>query len=228
MDEKKNFSVLYVEDEIKIREKYTQYLKRFVTTVYVAENGEEAYQIYQEKRPDILIADINIPELNGLELAAKIRKYDHNTKIIMLTAYSDVEYLLAATDLKLTKYLIKPVNREDLKNALNLAINELFSFSILSNNIIYLKDNCHWNPKDMDLYIDDKIVSLTKNEKLLTNLLISKLNTTFKYEEIISQLWPYDYNDKFPALKTLVKELRRKLPADYLENIRSIGYKFKL
>lgn len=228
MDETKNFSVLYVEDEIKIREKYSQYLTRFISTVYVAQDGEEAYQVYQAKRPNILIADINLPKLSGLELAAKIREYDHNTKIIMLTAHSDVEYLLEATDLKLTKYLIKPVSREDLKSALTLAIDELFCFTVLSNNIIYLKDNCHWNPKDMDLYIDDKVVPLTKNEKLLTNLLISKLNITFKYEEIISTLWPYEYNDKFPALKTLVKELRRKLPANYLENIRSIGYKFKL
>ena len=225
MNEKKKFSVLYAEDEQPIREKYSQFLKRFCTNVYEAKDGEEAFKIYKEKRPDIMIVDINMPKMNGLDLVAKIRENDHTTKVIMLTAHSDTEYLLNATNLKLTKYLIKPVNREDLTNALNLAIDELAKFEIYSKNITYLKNNLYWDNSAQELYSNDEMISLTKNEKLLTATLLSKLDTSFSYDEIIYKLWPNDFNDKLPALKTLVKGLRKKLPDGILENIRSMGYK---
>jgi len=227
MIKKKNFSVLYVEDELDIRNKYSQYLNRFVTTVYVAQDGKEAYEIYKDKQPDILMADINLPKLNGLDLASKIREKDLNIKIIMLTAHSDIDYLLQATDLKLTKYLIKPVNREDLKNALNLAIDEHLKYKVLSKNIIHLDDNSYWDIENMELFIDSIPVTLTRNEKLLTNFLISNSNGICSYDEIIYEIWPSDF-DKLPALKTLVKALRRKLPEECLENIRSTGYRIKL
>ena len=227
MDEKKKFSVLYAEDEAPIREKYSQFLKRFCTDVYEAGDGEEAYKIYKEKRPDIMLVDINMPKLNGLDLVAKIREDDHNTKVIMLTAHSDTEYLLNATNLKLTRYLIKPVNREDLTAALNLAIEELNKFNIYSKNIIYLKDNLHWESSTKELFSNNNLLSLTKNETLLIEILISKLDRSFSYEDIIYELWPDDFNDKLPALKTLVKGLRKKLPEDLLENIRSVGYRLK-
>jgi len=228
MDEKKQFSVLYAEDEAPIREKYSQFLKRFCTDVYEAEDGEEAYQIYKQKRPDIMLVDINMPKLNGLDLVAKIREDDHNTKVIMLTAHSDTEYLLNATNLKLTRYLIKPVNREDLTAALNLAIEELNKFNVYSKSIIYLKENLHWDNTSKELYINNALLPLTKNETRLIEILISKIDRSFSYDDITYKLWPNDFGDKLPALKTLVKSLRKKLPEDLLENIRSVGYKLKL
>ncbi len=228
MSIKQDISVLYVEDEDQIRKKYVQYLKRFCSDIYEASDGEEAYEIYKEKRPNIILADINLPKLSGLNLVAKIRENDHNTKVIMLTAHSNVEYLMKATNLKLTSYLLKPVSRTDLKNALQSAIDELKNFQIFSKKLIYLKENCHWNPEAMELYMDNKLISLTKNEKLLTNLLTAQLNVTALYDDIIYDIWPDDFNDKFPALKTLVKGLRKKLPEESLENVRSIGYKIKL
>ena len=227
MDGKKKFSVLYAEDEAPIREKYSQFLRRFCTDVYEAGDGEEAYRIYKEKRPDIMLVDINMPKLNGLDLVAKIRENDHSTKVIMLTAHSDTEYLLNATNLKLTRYLIKPVNREDLSNALNLAIDELNKFNIYSKSIIYLKDNLHWDSASRELFSENNLLPLTKNETLLIEILISKLDRSFSYDDIIYELWPDEFNDKLPALKTLVKGLRKKLPEDLLENSRSVGYRLK-
>ncbi len=227
MNDRKKISVLYAEDETDIREKYSQFLKRFCTDVYEAKDGEEALEIYKEKRPDIILVDISMPKINGLDLVAKIRENDHKTKVIMLTAHSDTEYLLNATNLKLTRYLIKPVNREDLTSALNLAIDELNKFDVYFKSIIYLKDNLHWDSSSRELFSNNYLISLTKNETLLVEILISKLDKSFSYDEIIYELWPDEFSDKLPALKTLVKGLRKKLPEDLLENIRSVGYKLK-
>ena len=119
------FSILFVEDEKAIRDNYTQYLRMFFNEVYEADDGEKAYQLYNEKKPDIIILDLNIPKLNGLEILKKIRENDSTTKVIIITAHTDKKLLLEATTLQLTKYLVKPVNRKALKEALDLCINKL-------------------------------------------------------------------------------------------------------
>lgn len=119
------YKVLFVEDEKATRENYTMYLKMLFTEVYEAADGEKAYEIYKDKKPDIMIIDINIPKLNGLDLLRKIRETDYNTEAIMLTAHTDKSFLLDANSLKITKYLVKPINRKDLNETLNLTISKL-------------------------------------------------------------------------------------------------------
>ena len=112
------YKILFVEDDQVIRENYVTYLKMFFSEVFEAEDGEKAYELYKLKKPDIMIIDINIPKLNGLDLLERIRENDYSTKAIMLTAHSDKSFLLKAVGLKLTRYLVKPVSRKDLKEAL--------------------------------------------------------------------------------------------------------------
>ena len=119
------YKILFIEDEQATRDNYIKYLKMFFREVYEADDGEKAYQIYKEKKPDIMIMDINIPKLNGLEILKKIRENDYTTKVVIITAHTDKKLLVEATALQLTKYLIKPVNRMALKEALELCIKEL-------------------------------------------------------------------------------------------------------
>lgn len=220
------YSVLFIEDEVAIRENYVRFLKTKYKEVYEAEDGEEAYKIYKEKKPQILIVDINIPKLNGIELLKRIRKTDQTTRVIILTAHADVHYLLSATELNLTKYLLKPVSRGDLKSALALAVESLKTFSVTSNKLIHLKENYLWNHETGELLCKDMIVSLTKTEKKLFTLLVSRIDYVFSYDEIIENLWG-DYGDfsKVDSLKTLIKNLRKKLPKESVENVFGIGYK---
>lgn len=119
------YKVLFIEDEKATRENYTMYLKMLFTEVYEAADGEKAYEIYKDKKPDIMIIDINIPKLNGLDLLRKIRQKDNDTKVIMLTAHTDKSLLFDAISLNISKYLVKPISRKDLKETLGLIIDEL-------------------------------------------------------------------------------------------------------
>jgi len=138
-----NYTILLVEDEIEIRHNFVLYLKHFFKAVYEASNGNEAYSIYKDKKPDIMIIDINLPSMNGLELLSKIRQNDHTTRALMLTAHAHSEYLMKATELKLTKYLLKPISRAELKEALELTIGELQRFTTISNEITHFKECCY-------------------------------------------------------------------------------------
>ncbi|MBU0632923.1 response regulator transcription factor [bacterium] len=221
----KEYSLLFVEDEKAIRENYVNYLQRHFNNVYEAKDGEEAYKIYKDKKPRILIIDINIPKLTGIELVKKIRENDHSAKIIMLTAQSDLKTLLKAAELKLTKYLVKPVSRSELKDALGVVSDELSKFDILVKKVLKLNDTLHWNFDTSELFGDNVKIILTKKEIEVLELFFSNINKTYSYDEIILHVWPDSFEDKTDALKTIIKNLRKKLPKDIIKNVFGVGYK---
>ena len=221
------YDILFIEDEKAIRDNYVEFLKRYFRNVYEAEDGEEAYKIYRDKKPDILIVDINIPKLNGIDLLKKIREQDHRTKAIILTAHSDTTYLLDAVGLKLTKYLVKPVTRAQLRDALNLVFEELKQYDVLPKQILVLKDGFTWNYETKELFNHEEII-LTDKEKILLGLLLSNINLTYTYQNIIDELWQTFDDDKIASLKTIIKNLRKKLPKDMIKNVFGVGYKINI
>lgn len=224
----KEYDILFVEDEKAIRANYVKYLQRYFKNVYEAEDGERAYEIYKAKKPHIMIIDINLPNLNGIDLLKKIREKDHSTKVLMLTSHTDTGYLLDAASLQLTKYLVKPISREDLKNALNLVEEELSKFTITEKKRLTLKDNFSWDYDSNELYDDNYLVLLTNKERKILTILFSDINRTFTYDDIIIDVW-YDLDeDKVAALKTIIKNIRKKVPENTIKNVFGEGYKIEI
>ena len=219
------YKILFVEDDQVIRENYVTYLKMFFSEVFEAEDGEKAYELYKLKKPDIMIIDINIPKLNGLDLLERIRENDYSTKAIMLTAHSDKSFLLKAVGLKLTRYLVKPVSRKDLKEALKLTIDEVLKFNVITVQKIDLPDDYSWDFQLKELKYHNVIVELTNKEKIFLELLFSHKNRVFTYDEISDYVWGYDDSIPLNGLKNIVKRLRKKLPEDTILNIFNDGYK---
>ncbi len=227
MDDKYAYSVLFIEDEVELRKNYVMYLEMLFESVYEAGDGEEAYQIYKEKKPDILIVDINIPKLNGLDLLEKIRENDPVVKAIVLTAHKDTDFLLQATSLKLTDYLVKPITRRALQSSLDKVLEELNSFTMFPIKTKVLSDGYMWNYTSEELICNGKIVSLTNKEKVTFNLFMNNLNHTLSIENIIYHVWDEYMEGHEDSLKTILKRLRRKLPKEMIKNIHGIGYKIQ-
>ena len=221
------YKILFVEDEKVTRENYVMYLKMCFQEVYEADDGEKAYELYTKIKPDIMIIDINIPKLNGLELLKKIRQKDQITKAIMLTAHTDKIFLMDAIALKLTQYLVKPVDRKTLQEALITTIQELTNYETISLKKIDLKNNFYWNIETMELSQFNVLVELTTNEKKFLSLLLSKKNKTFTYDEIFEYFWEEE-NFNINSLKNMVKRLRKKLPENLIVNQFNEGYKINL
>ena len=219
------YKILVVEDEEAIRKNYIIFLKMFFKEVYEADDGEKAYNLYKSEKPDIMIVDINIPKLNGLELIKKIRERDFTTKIIILTAHSDKYFLFEAIELKLIKYLVKPVSRKDLNEALDLAINEISQYTILNIKNIQLTDEYSWNTELKELKFHNKIIDLTNKERNFLSLLLSHKNRAFNYNEIFEYVWTNEELISLNSLKNLVKRLRKKLPENMISNVFNEGYK---
>ncbi len=225
MQEVYPYKILFVEDEEATRKNYVTYLKMLFSEVYEASDGEKAYQLYKEKKPDILILDVNIPKLNGLELLEKIRENDYTTKAIMFTAHSDKNFLLQAVSLQLTRYLVKPVSRKDLKEALDFSIKELLKYNITPIQKIDLRENYSWNMELKELKHHNNIIELTTKERTLLELFFSHKNRVFSYDEIFEYVWRYNEQISLNSLKNMIKRLRKKLPDNTIVNVFNEGYK---
>jgi DNA-binding response OmpR family regulator len=224
-------SLLYIEDDKDIQMIYLNLIKEQVDEVYVAYDGESGYKLYLEKKPDIILLDINMPKLDGLSLAKKIREIDSDVKIIITTAYSEQEKLLQAIELYLVKYILKPIDPTLLIEAIDKAKNELLSLKVLQESpekIYYLDQVTLWNFETEKLYKHDVEVKLTKNERRLLKLLSSQENKIFTFFEIFDHISYDDFDKEYDAnqVRALVKLLRKKIPKEAVLNVYGEGYRF--
>jgi len=220
----KNYTILYVEDDEDVRKIAVEYLSRLCKKVYEAENGKEALSVWRDEGPDIIITDISMPKMNGIDMARYIRAEDQKTPIIVATAYTDQEYLLKAVELQLVKYIVKPITKDKLMGALELSIKRMEDKSKFS---LPLSQTCSYNAFSKEIFDDGKPIKLTKNELLFLDLLAFNTSRVVTYEEIESQIWPYEGMSS-DAIRSLVRALRKKLPDDALDNVSGIGYKLKV
>jgi len=224
MDKFKEFTVLYIEDDEGVRTVNSRFLSRMFNELYEAKDGQEGYELYKKYHPDIILTDINMPKLDGISLAKKIRKEDKNTKIIISTAYSDKEYLLEAIELNLEKYIIKPLNSRNLLPALTKAVEGLEEEKNIKIN---LDENFYFDNKTSLFYLDDKVIDMTKKELLFLKLLVLNQNRVVSYEEIERFVWGDEYMS-LNSLRTTIGFLRKKIPFNCIKNISNMGYKLKL
>jgi len=128
----KKVSVLYVEDEEGIREIFSHILKKFVKKLYIACDGKDGLKKFEKFKPDIIITDIQMPKMTGIEMIEKIRKIDESIPIIITTAFNETEYLLKAIKLKVDGFFLKPI--EDMPKYIKILEEK-------ATNIIAKKEN---------------------------------------------------------------------------------------
>lgn len=116
--ERLNVSILYVEDEENIRQVLAKILLRKFKEVVTASNGLEGLERYMENKPDIVITDIRMPEMSGIEMSRRIRAIDPDALIVITTAFTDVEHFLDAINLGINRFILKPIDAEKLEESI--------------------------------------------------------------------------------------------------------------
>lgn len=223
IDKIRDISILVVEDEAELREYIVEYLEIFFNRVYSAEDGKVALDIYNQKQPNIILTDINMPNLDGLSLVSKIRENDKETKIIIMSAHSEQEKLLEAIKLHLETYLIKPIKTDILKKTVMDSVELIRKM----DRQIHLSESMHWDKNSDMLLFNHKEIKLVKRECGILKLLLSKPNHIFSPQEIFEYLWQKEKKKEFSnsAITSVMKRLRIKLPEDVIVNIYGAGYK---
>ena len=217
----KSSSVLLIEDDGRVREKFNRLLSVYVNKVYEASNGETAFDIYNKNKPCFIITDIEMPDINGLDFIETLRKKNDKVPIIITSAHSNKEYLLFSIKLQLIDYLIKPIVQDKLFQALEEAAKIIKKTTLL--NVIKISDEIIYNPINKTVNVFNTLVRLTVSEnKLLELLLLNRGNVVTK-EMVEEKIYIFkEMSDT--ALKNIIYKLRKKLVKDVIKSVDKLGY----
>ena len=176
----KELSVLLVEDEAKIRDLLAGVMEKVFKKVITAQNGEEGLKKFKKFNPNIVITDILMPIRDGLEMSKDIRAISPETPIVVLSAFNDKDKLMQAIEIGINKYLLKPIDMDELI----YAIETLAKAKIDSSNLIEIGKNYTFSPTKKVLIKNGVEIPLTKKELAFISLLINRLGTLVLHSDI--------------------------------------------
>jgi len=223
MEEISRYSILYAEDNLEVQKEVVEYLSKYFKKVYVVTDGKEALEIYKEEKIDSLLLDIDIPIIDGLEVAKEVRALNRTIPIVILTAFTDKDKLLVATELHLCKYLVKPLHIMKFRQ---MTQKLLFEIALSKQSIIELGENFIWNKENRTLYCNHVPSILTQKEQSLLELLMEKRNQCVSFTDIMAKLWEDNFEQEISieSVKLQICFLRKKLPNNRIKNIYGRGY----
>jgi len=219
-DKLKNLKVLLVEDEVKLAHLLKQAIGEYFGSFYVENNGKDGLSRFMSISPDLVITDIMMPHLTGLEMAEELRKINPNVHIIILSAFSETEKLLGAIDVGVVKYFIKPFDPEELLEYINSIANTM------QNDILILNTELQFHTQTNSLYKNDQYVKLTKREMTFLQLLLNT-NTMVSNETLAYELWD-EKSVNEEKIRTFIRRFRIKTSTNLVHNIKGQGYKLNL
>ena len=222
MENLKSLKILYIDDDNFIREDAIEYLRFYCDNVYEACDGKDGLKKFKEYKPDIIITDIKMPKLNGIEMIKEIRKTDKTTKIIIATAFLETHYLVEAVELGLIKYLVKPIMEDTLLPVLKSCTENI----VQTQSIFTITGGFKFDLLNLTLFFKKQQIPLTKKELLFLELLIKNSNRAVKYDEFNDYVWEGFMSED--AMRSIVREIRKKTSKESIKNISGIGYQINL
>ncbi|HHD81813.1 MAG TPA: response regulator transcription factor, partial [Campylobacterales bacterium] len=185
--------------------------------------AEEAISLFEEKRADIILLDINLPGKNGLTLAQEIREKYSDTRIIISTAYTNKDFLIAAIELKLTRYLVKPLIGKSLLEALEKAADE-YALLSESRDFVDLGEGFSYDKVHKLVFYKNEELTLRRKEKQLLEFFIGHPFEVVSYDILEDAIWEESSTTK-DAIRAQIRNLRKKTHPKIIENITAIGYR---
>ena len=214
--------ILVVEDDKIIREGICEYLSEFGYEMYEAEDGRKALNIFKDKDINLIILDIQIPLLNGLEVLKEVRK-ESKIPILMLTAFSDEEYKISAFSSLADGYIEKPFSLPVLKVRIDSLIKRYYKEV---EKFIY-KD-LEVNFSSYTAKVKDEFIDVNAKELEILKYLLENEGHVLTRNQIIDNVWKETEDIPFDrVIDVYIKELRKKLKLDCIITIRNVGYKLE-
>jgi DNA-binding response OmpR family regulator len=227
-------TILVVDDEPNILEVVSAYLRRELYNVVTASDGEAALKQYAEASPDLIVLDVMLPRLDGLEVCRRVRATS-NTPIIMLTARSDETDKLVGLGIGADDYLTKPFSPRELVARIKAVLRRSTSVAApepgADDTLKF--PGLRINPRTRAVETDSGAVELTAKEFDLLYFLARHPQEVFTRTQLLDQVWDYSYYGDTSTVTVHVRRLREKIEPDpmrprYVKTVWGVGYKFDM
>lgn len=225
--EYKDIRILLVDDEEDILEIVGYNLEQEGFEVLTAKNGKQAIKIAKKAQPQLIIMDVMMPEIDGIEACECIRAIPElsQTIITFLTARGEDYSQLAGFEAGADDYITKPIKPKLLISKIKALLRRLPSYERNNEDILYF-NNLIINRVEYTITINGNEILLPKKEFELLSLLASLPNKVFKREEILEKVWGNDVVVGGRTIDVHIRKLREKIGNDYFKTVKGVGYKF--
>lgn len=222
--------ILIIEDDNKIARIIQLELEYEGYEVSIAHTGREGMALIENEKIDLVILDVMIPELNGMEVLRRIRQANNEIIVIMLTARSSVFDKVNGLDLGANDYMTKPFEIEELLARIRTNL-RFKPKSVSVKKTIHKIGSVEINTNTREVYKFGNLVELTPKEYNLLLYLVTNKNQAIEREQILTEVWGYDYYGDTNIVDVYIRYLRKKLidskEESFIQTVRSVGYMIK-
>lgn len=225
-----SITILVVDDEPAIVDVLTYNLEKAHYRVVVARDGEEALKQVRRERPDLIILDLMLPGMDGLEVCREIRR-EGDLPIIMLTARDEEIDRVVGLELGADDYVVKPFSVRELMARVKTVLRRVVSTPSSFSQITLSVGSLTLDPERHEVQWDGNLLSLSALEFELLHTFMRHNGQVLSREQLLNTVWGYDYTGDLRVVDTAVKRLRSKMRtinpglADLLITVRGVGYK---
>jgi len=221
-----NGKILIVDDEDDIRELLVAYLEKEGYQVSEAEDGQRAVQTAQEQTPDVVILDIMLPKMSGLEVLSALRR-DSDVYVIMLTAKTEEVDKLVGLNMGADDYLTKPFSPRELVARVNAAMRRLTHITTEDETQVYQTAHVRLDDGAHKAWVDDELLDLTAIEFAMLLTLMRHKGQALTRDQLLEHVWGTNYYGESRVVDVHIGHIRKKLGDRFIETVWGVGYRFE-
>lgn len=215
--------ILLLEDELMLRSSIEEYLEALGHKVIAYGNGEEAYEVIKKDVFDLLLLDINIPKMNGLNLLKALNEMEHAFPTIFISANVDIDDISKAFELGASDYLKKPFHLKELGLRIDKIKKE---YEIKNLKHIILSSKYVFSKEEQMLFYNNNVQVLTKKQLQIVTLLCENIGVVVDFEKFRSYVWNDEPIDN-ASIRAEISRFRKLLKEDFIINLKGVGYKIE-
>ncbi|MEA2046858.1 MAG: response regulator transcription factor [Campylobacterota bacterium] len=214
--------ILLLEDDVILQEIIAEFLLDQGYSIESFFDGEKALDAIGVGHYDMLLLDVNVPNIDGFEILSYLREIGNTTPAIYITSLACISNLKKGFDLGADDYLKKPFELEEL----NARIKHIVKIYRLEEEIEF--DGMKFIPKAHQIFIDDKVIDMRQKEARVLEYFIRNVGKIISCDEIIENVWDDEHEPTHATIRTYIKNLRKIFQKEYFDNIKGEGYRFNI
>jgi DNA-binding response OmpR family regulator len=214
--------ILLLEDDLILNEILEEHLNNKDFQVVTTFSSNEAIKYLYSQTFDLLLLDVNVPDLNGFELLKELRKNNILTPTIFITSLNMVEDMQKGFDSGCDDYIKKPFELKEL----DIRINNIKRLFNIDRKTIKIDENSYLDLQNLQINLNNQNFIISKKESEILAYLINNSKKTVGIEELINNIWSYEDSVESSTIRTYIKNLRKILGEEKILNIRGVGYRF--
>ncbi|MDC0933627.1 response regulator transcription factor [Arcobacteraceae bacterium] len=216
--------ILLLEDDMALSETVSDYLENLNYDVITVYDGNSAMDQIYENSFDLLLLDVNVPDINGFEILKNARAENITTPSIFITSLNSIVDLEHGFESGCDDYIRKPFSLKELKLRVETILKREFFHQ--DNSKIQIDTNIFYDTNNDLLVVNSVDIQLNNKDAKLLKLFLQNIEQVLSHEAIYSALWNYDEEPSETALRTYIKNLRKHLGKEKIVSIKKLGYKF--